>query len=402
MRTDDSVVRVAGRRTGAVLLRRSRGYVADAASPCRTASPVPVARLRRRAQEHLLRREGRAGLGRPPHRRPQELGDAASRSAKASSTSSACSPSSRVWSRTTCTRTTSRPATRSSARASRPSASSTTTRTSRRASPSTVSEGRRSARSSTAPATAATARCGAASCSTGGLARVRAGGDADAGPPPGRRRRGERAVAHGGVVARARVRRGGARRCPRRSPRRRTPTGRRSAGWSASGAGSPRHDERGQAVRRGRGPLRHPCARELRGPGGGGARGHGRSGRAGRLSDRASRAAPGAPLVLDPRGAIRALDVRCPGAAPPCRSWRLASTTASRRPRPRRAHGSASDRTSISWSCRAACSRTGCCSSGRWRGLHSAGLRTLIPEKLPPNDGGIAYGQVAVASARLR
>ena len=35
-------------------------------------------------------------------------------------------------------------------------------------------------------------------------------------------------------------------------------------------------------------------------------------------------------------------------------------------------------------------------------GLHSAGLRTLIPEKLPPNDGGIAYGQVAVASARLR
>jgi hydrogenase maturation protein HypF len=28
-------------------------------------------------------------------------------------------------------------------------------------------------------------------------------------------------------------------------------------------------------------------------------------------------------------------------------------------------------------------------------------LRVLIPEKLPPNDGGISYGQVAVAAARL-
>ena len=54
------------------------------------------------------------------------------------------------------------------------------------------------------------------------------------------------------------------------------------------------------------------------------------------------------------------------------------------------------------WSSRAACSRTGCCSSGRDGFVDEAGLRVLAPTRLPPNDGGIAYGQVAVAAARLR
>ena len=69
-------------------------------------------------------------------------------------------------SRTTCTRTTSRRPTRSSARAWSSSACSTTTRTSPRAWPSTASRRPRSGRSTTAPATAPTGRPGAArSCS---------------------------------------------------------------------------------------------------------------------------------------------------------------------------------------------------------------------------------------------
>jgi hydrogenase maturation protein HypF len=34
-------------------------------------------------------------------------------------------------------------------------------------------------------------------------------------------------------------------------------------------------------------------------------------------------------------------------------------------------------------------------------GLRDAGLRVLVPERLPCNDGGIAYGQVAVAAWRM-
>ncbi len=35
-------------------------------------------------------------------------------------------------------------------------------------------------------------------------------------------------------------------------------------------------------------------------------------------------------------------------------------------------------------------------------GLERTGMRVLIPERLPPNDGGISYGQAAVAAARDR
>ena len=49
--------------------------------------------------------------------------------------------------------------------------------------------------------------------------------------------------------------------------------------------------------------------------------------------------------------------------------------------------------------CRAACSRTACCSSAPPPTWRHAGLRVLRPVRLPPNDGGISYGQAAVAAA---
>ena len=64
IRTDDSVLRSLAPelRAGPLILRRSRGYVPEAiALP--VAAPRPRARLRRRAQEHLLPREAATAPG---------------------------------------------------------------------------------------------------------------------------------------------------------------------------------------------------------------------------------------------------------------------------------------------------------------------------------------------------
>ena len=131
----------AGRRSerphAAAPLARIRARLAAAPGGLR---PAP-ARLRRRAEEHVRAREGRARVGGPPRRRPEELRDADARSPPGSTTSSACSRSSPRWWRTTCTRSTCPRSTRWSSTACGRWACSITTRTSRRASPSTASAG---------------------------------------------------------------------------------------------------------------------------------------------------------------------------------------------------------------------------------------------------------------------
>ena len=108
MRTDDSVVRAVG--------AAGRCCCAARAATCPRACALPVAARRRRCWPAAP--SSRAPSAWPRARGAwvghhigdlRELRDAAARSARGSSTSSACSPSRPRWSRTTCTPTTSRP-----------------------------------------------------------------------------------------------------------------------------------------------------------------------------------------------------------------------------------------------------------------------------------------------------
>ena len=102
-------------------MRRSRGYV-PAALDLPVAAAQARARRRRRAEERVLRRQGRSRVVQPSHRRHQELRDADLAAGRRRALRGAVRGRAARSSRTTCTRTTCRRATRWSARASSSSA----------------------------------------------------------------------------------------------------------------------------------------------------------------------------------------------------------------------------------------------------------------------------------------
>ena len=404
IRTDDSVLRslVAGACVRSpLILRRSRGYVprSDRAAG---AGAAARARLRGRAQEHVL-----------PRPRPQRawvghhIGDLRNWETL-SSFREGVEHFERLFAVEPEVRRP-RPAprlpldrvTRWSARGSSWSRSSTTTRTSPPASPSTASPAPRSARSSTAAATGPTRPSGEASswsATPGGYERagflfpVRLpGGDAAVagavadGVRLARRRRSAATIPSRRRRSPARSSRAtGTRSASSRRPastRRRRPAPGGSSTRSRRSAGS----ARGSATRARRRPSWSPPRRSS-------------AADAYPIVDHRSRCQE-APLILDPRETVRRGRRR---------RRRGRSRGHRRRPLPRRARQGerrclradrdpARDRASRCSP--GACSRTGCWSSAPPGCSREAGLRVLIPERLPPNDGGISYGQVAIAIA---
>ena len=110
----------------------------------------------------------------------------------------------------------------------------------------------------------------------------------------------------------------------------------------------------------------------------------------------------GGERVIDPRAAITAIagdiaagaEVSAVAAARSTRAW--LSPLRLPAPRPPNAAGSTSSFSP------AACSRIASLLERTAALLGAARLRVLVPERLPPNDGGISFGQAAVAAARDR
>ena len=326
---------------GAAPLARARAGRDRAAGRVRAAG----ARLRGRAEEHVLPGPRAARVGRPPHRRPAQRGDArvVPRGHRALRAALRRAAGGR------------RPRPAPAVPVDRLRAGARRRRARRRAAPPRAPRGvpgrarrrrrPRSARSTTAPATAPTGRPGAArSCSatcarsSGSAISPRSGCPAATG----------RCASRGGWRARgssrraARSRRSRSR-CAATSPPDRWDAVARMALERVRGAGD---DEHGAAVRRGRGAVRGAAGRDLRGPGGDRARGaRGRRGARARTpadpDDAGSR-----PVAADV-GAGVPVPVRV-GALPP-------------RGRGVDRGGVRGRRAPSTSCCRAACSRTACC-----------------------------------------
>ena len=341
-----------------------------AAAPDRRAAHAR--RRRRRAEEHLLRRARRRGVPLAASRRPRLRARPTARSATTSSSTSRCSASSRRSSRTTCTRSTWRRSGRWS-RTRSSSASSTTTRTPPPVSPSTARTGPALALvfDGTGYGTDGTLWGGELlRCDLAGFERL---AHLEPVPLPG----GEAAIREPWRIAAVHLERAGL-----------------PVPWRALGARAREPEARpaarvrdGPPLRRGRGDPRRPRAVELRGPGRGRARA-------------ARRRAPRRAVPV----AVRRRDRRSSRSV--TRSSRPAARGGDRGRVPRDGRGRrrgrrAPRRASRARSCSpAAASRTCACSTRRGARLEALGFRVLTHRLVPPNDGGISYGQAAVAARR--